>query len=359
MGLGWLRDAPASGILNVRTRFGIEPLRAVKATQQNALNRRNFLRKGLAVAGAASLAAKSRAASTEEEAYTYNLAELRKVDAALIRYAEAGRIPSPRGEPRRIEVVEDSLWVAAGEYLSEMGLDGRVRREIQLPSPARSFAVAKDLIYIGLRDHLEVFDRTGKRQAAWPAPEGKPWFSGIGLLGNEVFAADAGNRVVLRHDATGKVLGKLGQKDPQRNILGFVIPSPYFDLKTDAEGLVWAVNPGRHRLEAYTREGEMQEVWGVPGFAIQGFCGCCNPSYFARLGDGRFVTSEKGLPRIKVYSAKGDFECVVAGPDSFPAYLAKPNVTPLPMDVAVDAAGRVLVADVLGKEIRVFQRKSA
>jgi hypothetical protein len=32
--------------------------------------------------------------------------------------------------------------------------------------------------------------------------------------------------------------------------------------------------------------------------------GCCNPACFALLSDGRIVTVEKGVPRIKVFRAE-------------------------------------------------------
>ena len=32
------------------------------------------------------------------------------------------------------------------------------------------------------------------------------------------------------------------------------------------------------------------------------FFGCCNPAQLAVLPDGRFVTAEKGIPRVKIYS---------------------------------------------------------
>ena len=46
-----------------------------------------------------------------------------------------------------------------------------------------------------------------------------------------VFAADSGNRVVLRYDRSGKLLGRIGEKNKDRDIPGFVIPSPYLDVE--------------------------------------------------------------------------------------------------------------------------------
>jgi hypothetical protein len=96
---------------------------------------------------------------------------------------------------------------------------------------------------------------------------------------------------------------------------------------------------------------------------VEGFCGCCNPVYFTRLPDGWFVTSEKGLNRIKVYDVTGKFECVVAGPEQLikDRELAWKSCTNCQvgfgMPVAADARGRVLVLDPSTRDVRIFERK--
>ena len=96
--------------------------------------------------------------------------------------------------------------------------------------------------------------------------------------------------------------------------------------------------------------------------AIDGFCGCCNPANFDMLPDGRFVTCEKGLPRIKVYSPEGDFESVVAGPEAFSKNAKSCSLNGLSncrtggMDVAVDSKGRVIVMDPVERVVRIFER---
>ena len=98
--------------------------------------------------------------------------------------------------------------------------------------------------------------------------------------------------------------------------------------------------------------------------AVEGFCGCCNPVYFARRPDGKFVTSEKGLNRIKIYDAKGKFEGVVAGPEQLVKdreLAAKACVNckvGFGFDVACDARGRVLALDPVARTIRVFTPKA-
>jgi hypothetical protein len=74
------------------------------------------------------------------------------------------------------------------------------------------------------------------------------------------------------------------------------------------------------------------------------------------LPDGRFVTSEKGLARVKVSSPKGAFENAVAGADAFTKYFEKVNSLPVALDVAADSTGRIFIADSLGGAVRIFEK---
>ena len=190
----------------------------------------------------------------------------------------------------------------------------------------------------------------------------KAMLTSIAVAEKDVLVADAGNRIVLRYDAAGKLLGQIGKRDPAKHIPGFVIPSPCFDVAMAADGLVRVVNPGAHRIEAYTLDGDLEAFWGSSGKGIEGFCGCCNPTNIALLPDGRFVTSEKGIPRVKVYRADSKFDAVVAGPDTLaPTETILEETRPdhkLPVfDVAADSRGRVLVLDPLAVKVRIFEAK--
>jgi hypothetical protein len=82
----------------------------------------------------------------------------------------------------------------------------------------------------------------------------------------------------------------------------------------------------------------------------EGFSGCCNPAHFTFLPDGRFVTSEKGLVRIKTYKPSGEFEGVVAAPVKFKDEGRAP-------DIATDSKGNIYALDFDKKMIRVFEPK--
>ncbi len=331
-------------------------------------DRREFLTDSLR--GAALLAALASGQSHAAEKagtpnpFAYDVSRLSKTDPKLIAYEEVARWKSPHPEPKRIAVGPDNaLFVCAGNYITAMSRDGQRGLEIALPDAARCVAVAKDgTVFAGLRDHIEVFAAKGQRKATWDSPGKKSWLTALALSENDVFAADSGGRVILRYDRSGKLLGRIGEKNKERDIPGFIIPSPYLDVELARDAVLRVNNPGRHRVEAYTLDGDFAGAWGKPTGAIDGFCGCCNPIGIALLPDGRFVTCEKGLPRVKIYSAQGEFESVVAGTESFPenAKVCSDlnDCTRGGMDAAVDAEGRIYILDFIAGDVRVMRRKA-
>jgi hypothetical protein len=214
---------------------------------------------------------------------------------------------------------------------------------------------------VGLREHIEVFDANGRRRVSWDVPDRKSWLTALAVSGNDVFAADAGQRVLSRYDRAGRLVARLGEKNKERGVPGFIVPSPFFDVKLAPDGLLRVTNPGRHRVELYTPEGDFEGAWGEASMGITGFCGCCNPISLALLPDGRCVTCEKGLPRVKVYRADGRLESVVAGVESFTANAracGPSDCTRGGLDAVADAQGRVYVLDRVTGDVRVMQRKA-
>jgi hypothetical protein len=131
-------------------------------------------------------------------------------------------------------------------------------------------------------------------------------------------------------------------------------------------------NPGNHRIEAYTFEGDLEFSWGKFSSNVVSFCGCCNPVNFAILRGSRsagtddsFVTCEKGLTRVKIYDVEGAFVGVVAGPEQLveggtariDEWASEGKA--IGFDVAVDAAGRIFVLDTIKNVVRIFTKIKA
>ena len=341
-----------------------------------AITRRHFIDRTargagiLAVTGgpfAASIRlARGASPGKDPNPFAYDVDRLRKTDPKLIHYEQVGHFTGPNPDPRRITIgPEDRVYIAAGNYVSVLDRQGTRVNDVDLGTAARCVAVAGDgTIYAGVRDHVEVFDRKGKRLAIWESPGKRTWLTGLAVGENDIFAADAGNRVVLRYDKSGKLAGRIGERNKERNVPGLIMPSPYLAVKLGRDGLLRVNNTGRHRVEAYTPSGDLEFSWGKPTSAIEGFCGCCNPVGLALLPDGRCVTCEKGLPRVKVYSSEGVFESVVAGAESFVENAKATFVKGTEdcrlggLDAAVDSQQRIYILDLVANDVRVMQHKA-
>jgi hypothetical protein len=308
--------------------------------------------------------------------FEYELAKYITVDPELIHYRQAAEFAVPLTEVRAIAVgPEDTISVCGDNSVVVLAADGTVikGREgsdpgISLAAPPTCLAVGPSeyahpgRIYVGVGDHVETFSPEGDAIATWENLGEKAVLTSIAVAEEDVFVADAGNRVVWRFNVDGQRRGKIGEPDPRRGIRGFVIPSPYFDVAITHDQLLRVVNPGARRVDAFTFDGDPVLHWGAAGPDIERFFGCCNPISMCLLPDDRFVTAEKGLPRIKVYSIDGDFECVVAGPEQLTPTATKAEETRSThqmkvFDVAADSLGRVLVLDPNKPSVRVFQLK--
>ncbi len=283
------------------------------------------------------------------EEYSWRLGSPATSSAATA-YREGAPVPLGTRDLQGVAVGEDgAVAVIAGAELAWLGPAGAVDRRTPLPAPAFCLALAGGRCYAGLRDRVVVLDRAGVVLAEWEGLGERAWLTSIAVRGEDVLVTDAGNRVVWRFDAAGRLLGVIGKRDRAAGEDGFVVPSPYFDLAFSPQGDLWVVNPGEHRVQRRGLDGSLLGSWGATSLGPEGFSGCCNPSHLALLADGTFVTSEKGTPRVKHLDRDGRLLEMVAGPEAFAPYA-------IDLDLAVDARGRVLVLDPSRSQLRVFTR---
>jgi hypothetical protein len=280
--------------------------------------------------------------------------EALKVDPKLIIAKEEGRLTTGLKELRGVAAgPEDRVYVVGDKALLILDSAGKQLSKTDLDKPAQNVAVGADgSAYVSLMDHIEVFDAKGVRKAVWTSPGPKTWITSIAVTASEVYAADFGNKIVYRYDPSGKVVGHLGGMSPQPGVGTYEVPSPYFDVVVDQSGRPWVAHVGKQRIENYNADGSLDSTWGKQGNTIQGFSGCCNPSHIAVRKDGSFVTSEKGLVRVKIHGSSGDLVGVVA-----PAKDFEKGVHGL--DLAVDSRDRILVADPGTSTVRVYVVKES
>jgi sugar lactone lactonase YvrE len=287
--------------------------------------------------------------------FKFDIGPVGAVDPALIRYRQVAAFDVGLEAPRGIAVGQDNcIHVAGDRSIVRFSAEGRPLGKVDLQAPPQCLAIAEDgTLYVAMADHVEVLASDGTQLAKWVSLGPQSLLTSIAVGRQDVAVADYGSRSVLHYDTSGKLLGRIGAKDGDGGDRSFVVPSPYFDVAFAPDGLLRIVNPGRLRVEAYTLEGDREFHWGSGSTDAAGFVGCCNPAHIAIFPDGRIVTSEKGVRRVKVYQAdrgfgqNGVLECAVAAPETFSS-----NVDAL--DLAVDSTGRVLVLDAGAKTVRVF-----
>ena len=284
--------------------------------------------------------------------YEFGLRQVRSGDTATAAFTEIQQIRTTLEEIHGLATdASSNIYVSGKGGVEIFDLSGKPQSKFKVEGRAQCIALNETgLIYLGMEDHIEIWNKEGKQQAKWNSCGADAVLTSIAVRGNDVFVADAGQKVVYRLDKKGKLINKIGLKDPATGVPGFIIPIPYFDLGISRDGNLWVVNTGRHSFEKYTFDGKLLSTWGKASMAMEGFCGCCNPSNFAFINDSLFVTSEKAIERVKIYNADGSFRCLVAGTTEFEEGTKG-------LDLAVDKQNRILVLDPVKKLIRIFEPK--
>ena len=289
--------------------------------------------------------------TNQKNPYVYDLSAFEQGSVDSVSYSEVQRLPVQLDKLAGLALDADGfVYVSGDDRILKLDAGGKISDAFPVGETVYCLALdGQNRMYLGMGDHVEVFDRKGKPVSRWESLGQRAMVTSIAVSDSTVYLADAGQLRVWKFATSGTLLGTVGQRDEARGIPGFVIPSPYFDVAVGADGTLWVANTGRHSLENYAHSGDLKTAWGEYATRIEGFCGCCNPSHFAIMNDGAFVTSEKGIPRVKVYSRQGQLAAVVAGPNQF-----RPGTTGL--DLAVDSSGRIYVLDPVQKAVRVFSK---
>ena len=275
--------------------------------------------------------------------FSYDLQRYESIEGSLFAYRLSAEIPLSFERPTGIAVRSgETVYVCGDRKVVSLDGAGTEIEAMQLESEPRCIAVDDTgAVYVAMERHIEVFHpETGIRDR-WADFDERALITSLAVAGDTVFVADAGSRTVLRFDRDGMLRGRIAD--------GFLVPSPYFDVVARDDIGLFVVDPGRHEVRSYDFGGRQTNRWGRYGLDIGGFGGCCNPIHLALLPDGSFVTSEKGIARVKVYTPEGTLASVVAGPRDLAGDYSG-------FDVAADDRGRVYVLRSEIRRIAVYER---
>ncbi|MFH1074814.1 MAG: hypothetical protein V1752_06985 [Candidatus Firestonebacteria bacterium] len=286
------------------------------------------------------------------EEYRYNIEEYKQVDSERVLYTALPGFKTGFDEATGIIVDQnDKIYVCGDKGIRIVDIEGTLLEEIkgedkltavEITREGIIYAAARDKVFFGGKDLFKKsFGKKGRKTGEFE------YITSIKIMRGNLFIADAGNRRVSKYDLNGKYLGEFVKKDSKKGYKGFIIPSPHMDLGPDKDGSLWVANTGMLRLEKYSAEGVFLDSWGKSGVKPENFIGCCNPCNFTVTKDGDFVTSEKGLPRIKLYDKTGKFLGIAAPPSVFDEKCVN-------MALAVDSKDRIYALDSVEKKVRVF-----
>jgi len=240
----------------------------------------------------------------------------------------------------------DKIYVLGDGEVRVFEADGNSLHTWKAPEGALCVTASNGDIYFGIPGRVEIYSESGTRMGGFSVEDnGRPAnITSVKTFGKDLLVADAGARCIKRYDSSGKQVGTIGIHGKNR---GFMLPNRFLDMDVDAEGVVRATDPGRHRVSTWTLDGSPEGFFGKFGqLHPEDFVGCCNPVNLALTPNGRIVVAEKVAARIKVYDQQGKLLALI-GSKYFDV-----RCTHFPL--AVDSRGRIIVADPIRLEVKLF-----
>jgi hypothetical protein len=284
-----------------------------------------------------------------ENPYALEVDQYRKVNEELISHKETRNFSLGLMISTDMSLHENKLYISGNSSLVVLPLDGSKATMHEILPGATSLEVDSQHIFIGFGTFVAKYSHYGELLQEWPDMGERTVITNLAIKEEKIYVADAGNRRIVIFNREGEQTGQFEGKAESEAGHGFIVPSANFDLAVNSFGELWVVNPGKHALENYSDEGRMRGFWESRSFKIDGFLGCCNPARITTLEDGSFVTSEKGLVRIKIYDQSGKLLSVVASPELFSGEDVKAP------EVCADAYGVIYALDFERDMVRVFE----
>lgn len=291
----------------------------------------------------------NRTGKRGDNPYKLEVDQYYQVDPDMILYKETRQIKLGEVKAHGLAYSDGRLFLLTDSLWRTLEVSGQEKLRVQLDDQPTCIHVNGETVYIAFGSYLSQYYADGRLIKKWDSPGEKTVITSVATKEDKVYVADAGNRRVLRYDTHGQLEGQFEGKREADDLHGFVIPSGYFDLAVYQDEL-WVVNPGMHALENYTDDGILRGYWEKISMKIEGFSGCCNPAQMTIDANGNFITSEKGVIRMKIYKPSGELIGVVAEPEKFADGIHAP-------EPVVTESGQIIALDFDQNMIRYFEKK--
>ena len=130
---------------------------------------------------------------------------------ATAESAKKSEFVPPVEKPTAIAAGPNSaVYIAGDNSLVVCDMTGALMERVTLDGTPRSIAVDKaGLVYAGMTDHIAVINLLEGTIDTWATLDESAIITSVATFKNDVFVADAGNRVVLRYDTFGRLPGRI------------------------------------------------------------------------------------------------------------------------------------------------------
>lgn len=262
------------------------------------------------------------------------------------KWSIAETLNIPFGNLKAISLSENTIVVGGENFLAAYNsIDFSLLWNISTKKEIKALSVFDDLIYASTGETIHLFNIDGVFKEEWGPYDEESYITSITSNMDFVAFADARNKLIFVVNKEGALKHFFGQPGNQ-----FIVPSPYFDVSFLDEKVLAVANPGKRQIEYRTLSGEIIETFGEEGIGLEEFCGCCNPAHFAFLPDGKIVTAEKGINRLKVIDQNGKLEELVVQSNLFKASI--------PLDIAISKEGGIYAANGADSILYIFKRNN-
>jgi hypothetical protein len=249
---------------------------------------------------------------------------------------------------------KDQIYAVTDRELVKYNFKGEAVKKWKLPdgiNGVQGVAVdAASVVYVGGNTSdglgivkLEIKGDACTAAATWKLAEAAS-ITGMKANKDNVVVADARKAAIHVVDAkTGKFVRTIG--GGRTGV--FAVCCGILDVALDGKGNIVVGNLGQHRVTTMPLGGRGGTNWGTPGDKPVNFCGCCNPVSVTLLPNGGYATTEKSIPRVKVYTA--NHTVVALAPlEGFPSECGRAQVV-------ADGEGNVYVLNPGNGSIRAFK----
>ena len=161
------------------------------------------------------------------ERFEFTADAYQRADPALIKFQEQGSFPTGLNAVRGLATgPDDRVYVAGESTVLVFGSDGKRQAEIPVKAEPTCLAVGgaehvhPGRLYVGAGNRIYLFDSQTAVGTWTDGFNDKSVITSLAVAEDAVYAADAGNRVVLRFDPDGKLLGRIGEPDEARGFEG-------------------------------------------------------------------------------------------------------------------------------------------